>query len=87
MDKEPEIVIQFNKSAFIHHVSEADIRWAIKTARYEELLDGYTDKYLLLGSDTKGNPVEVVYHAFGENGMYIFHAMPCRPGYFHLLNP
>jgi hypothetical protein len=82
-----DLEIRYNKAAFKHDVTEADIRWAIKTARYEELLDGYADKYLLLGSDTKGNPVEIVYQAFGENGMYIFHAMKCKKVYLPLLKP
>jgi hypothetical protein len=77
--------IRYDTSAFKHHLSEADIIWAIKTARYEELLDGFDDKYLLLGFDIKGNPVEIVYHSFGENGMYVFHAMPCRKVYLPLL--
>jgi hypothetical protein len=50
-------------------------------------MDGYDDKYLILGSDTKGNPVEIVYETFGEDGMYIFHAMPCRKIYLPLLKP
>ncbi|MHC6202698.1 hypothetical protein ACYULU_05835 [Breznakiellaceae bacterium SP9] len=81
-----EIVITFKQTAFKHGILEADIRWAVKTARYEELLEGFDDKYLLLGSDTKGNPLEIVYEAFGENGMCVFHAMKCRKGYLHLFN-
>jgi hypothetical protein len=82
---EPEIV--FRQTAFKHHIAEADIRWAVKTARYEELLEGFDGKYLLLGSDTKGNPVEIIYEAFGENSMCIFHAMKCRKVYLPLLKP
>ena len=81
---EPEIV--FKQTAFKHHIAEADIRWAVKTARYEELMKGFDDKYLLLGSDTKGNLLEIVYEAFDDNGICIFHAMKCRKVYFPLLN-
>ncbi|GHV82903.1 hypothetical protein AGMMS50212_02430 [Spirochaetia bacterium] len=81
---EPEII--FRQTAFKHNIAEADIRWAVKTARYEELLEGFDDKYLLLGADTKGNIIEIVYEAFGENGMNIFHAMKCRKMYLSLLN-
>jgi hypothetical protein len=82
-----DLEIRYGQSAFKHGVAEEDIRWAIKTARYEELLEGYADKYLLLGSDTKGNPVEIVYETLGENGMYIFHAMKCRKMYLPLMKP
>ena len=75
-----------------HIIAEVDIRWAVKTARYEELLEDFDGKYLLLGADlrsddTKGNPIEIVYEAFGENGMCIFHAMKCRKVYLPLLKP
>jgi hypothetical protein len=81
-----DIDIMFRQTAFKHHITEADIRWAVQTARYEELEEGFDDKYLLLGSDTKGNPIEIIYQAFGENGMCIFHAMKCRKVYLPLFN-
>jgi hypothetical protein len=40
--------------------------------------------YLLLGFDTKANPVEKLYNEFGENGVNVFHAMPCRPRFYYL---
>ncbi|MDR1900199.1 MAG: hypothetical protein LBQ55_09340, partial [Treponema sp.] len=73
---EPEIV--FIKTAFKHGVKDTDIRHAIKTYCYEEVLNGYEGKYLVLGYDTNGNPLEIVYKEFGENGMCVFHAMPCQ---------
>jgi hypothetical protein len=80
---EPEI--EFNQAAFKHGVSEVDIRHAIKTARYDRMMEGFDDKVLLLGFNTKGNPIEVVYRKVGDNGMYVFHAMKCRNAYLPLL--
>ena len=39
---------------------------------------------LLPGFDTKANPVEILYNEFGENGVNVFHAMPCRPRFYYL---
>jgi hypothetical protein len=77
--------IEFNQAAFKHGVSEADIRHAITTARYDRMMEGFDDKVLLLGFNTKGNPLEVVYRKVGANGMYVFHAMKCRNTYLPLL--
>jgi hypothetical protein len=77
---EPDI--RFRQSAFKHGVSEEDIRHAIQTARYVGLMDNCDNKYTLLGFDTKGNPLEVFYNEFGENGVNVFHAMRCRKEYY-----
>jgi hypothetical protein len=77
--------IEFNPAAFKHGVSEADIRHAITTARYDRMLEGFDDKVLLLGFNTKGNPLEMIYRRVGDNGLYVFHAMKCRNTYLPLL--
>jgi len=40
--------------------------------------------YLLLGFDTKANPVEILYNEIGENIVNVFHAMPCRNHFIRL---
>jgi hypothetical protein len=80
---EPEI--EFHPEAFKHGVREEDIRHAITTARYDCMMEGFDDKVLLLGFNTKGNPIEVIYRKVGDNGMYVFHAMKCRATYLPLL--
>jgi hypothetical protein len=80
-----DVEITFNQAAFKHGVSEADIRHVISTARYDRMMEGFDDKVLLLGFNTKGNPLEVVYRRVGDNGMHVFHAMKCRNTYLPLL--
>jgi len=83
------IIIEFNPSAFKHDVSEADIRRAFDTAEY----DGWfnegkgqdKDKYLLIGFDSKGNPLEVLYNIIDDNTINVFYAMKCRDIFHHLL--
>jgi len=76
----------FRESAYKHDLTEADIRHAFNTCRYLGQCDNRENVYLLLGFDLKANPVEILYNEFGENGVNIFHAMPCQNRYLPLLN-
>ncbi|MDR0663327.1 MAG: hypothetical protein LBF80_04515, partial [Spirochaetaceae bacterium] len=67
---EPEFV--FRDTAFKHNLDEADIRHAFETARYMGRCGDRENVYLLLGFDTKTNPVEILYNEFGENGVNVF---------------
>jgi len=83
------IVIEFNPSAFKHGITEADIRWAFDTVVYDgwfnkgEGVD--KDKYLLIGFDRNGNPLEILYNFIDDVSIGVFHAMKCRSIYYHLL--
>ena len=77
--------IEFNPSAFKHGVSEVDIRKAIDRFVYEDPLEDFDNKYLLLGFDTKGNLLEVVYNHIDADTINVFHAMPCRKSFYGLL--
>jgi len=83
------INIEFNSSAFKHGVSEADIRWAFDTAKYDGWFNkGYEqdkDKYLLIGFDRSGNPLEILYNLIDDYSINVFHAMKCRNIYYHLI--
>ena len=70
--------IVYKQSAFKHDVTESDILWAFNTAKYDRLVEGFDNKYLLLGFNTRGNLLEVMYNDLGENKVSVFHAMPCR---------
>jgi hypothetical protein len=87
-----DFVIEFNPDAFKHGASDVDIRRAFDTAVYDGLLDeaddeDARDKYLLIGFDCKANPLEVLYNFISDNHVNVFHAMPCRSIYHHLLKP
>ena len=73
-----DIKIIFKKSAFKHNVTEEDIRWAFNTAKYDNLVEGFDNKYLLIGFNTKGNLIEVMYSELANNTASVFHAMSCR---------
>jgi hypothetical protein len=49
----------FRESAFEHHLTEADIRHVFRTARFMGQYKDREDVMLVLGFDTKANPVEI----------------------------
>jgi len=79
------IAIEFNPSAFDHGITEVSIREAIKNAVYNDILDEFANKYLLLGFDNSGKLLEIIYNDIDEQSINIFHAMRCRKCYTHLL--
>ena len=83
------IEVLFNKSAFKHGITEPDIRSAFMTFLIDIAIDAEDDeyeKYLVIGFDTKGNLLEIMYNMVNEETVQIFHAMPCRKEYRMLRN-
>jgi hypothetical protein len=72
------MVIEYNKTAFRHGVSKADIEWAIKTALFERPDADEDNVYIAVGFDRAGNPLEIGYREFDDGSCYIFHAMACQ---------
>ena len=77
--------IKFNRAAFKHGVTEADILRAFETFIYEDPIDDADNKYLLLGFNTKGNLIEVMYNRINEDAINVFHAMLCRKAFYALI--
>ena len=78
-------LIKFNRAAFRHGVSEADILQAFETFIYEDPVEDADNKYLLLGFNTNGNLIEVMYNKIDDDSINVFHAMPCRKAYRKLI--
>jgi hypothetical protein len=83
---EGEIEIIFKQSAFKHGATEADIRWAFNTVESDELIRGFDNKYRLLGFNTKGNMIEVLYNQIAERRVNVFHAFPCSDSFLESLS-
>ena len=80
--------IIFKKSAFLHKVSEADIKYAFMNPYYDGPIeeDGKSEnRFLRLGFDRSGNLLEMMYNEYGDI-FCIFHVMKCRNIFFHLLD-
>jgi hypothetical protein len=65
-------------SAFKHDVTKADIVRAFETFIYEDMIEDFDNKHLLLGFNTHGNLLEVMYNRISIDTIKVFHAMPCR---------
>jgi hypothetical protein len=52
---------------------------------YEGPVEVYTNKYIVLGFDTAGNLLEIMYNEMEDGGLNVFHAMPCRSIFESLL--
>jgi len=79
-------VIEFNKAAFKHGINEASIRYALWHPLYEELLESYVNKWLVIGYDTAGNLIEVAYNIIDDDTVNVFHAMPSRKKFTNQLD-
>jgi hypothetical protein len=77
--------IEFNESAFKHGVSEDDIRSAMMSLVFDEEMDGFENKYMLLGFDLNGILIEVMYNFIDEHSINVFHSMKCRKDFLKLL--
>ncbi|MDR0442374.1 MAG: hypothetical protein LBH44_03090 [Treponema sp.] len=78
MDAAHEFGIIYNQSAFKHGFTKADIEWAFLHPIRNGLLEDYENKYLLIGFNTHGNPIEVLYNRIDDERVNVFHAMKCR---------
>ena len=75
------IIVEYARSAFKHHIRKADIENAILTAVYDETQDTDANKHLLLGFDCALNLLEIVYNEIDDHTIKVFHAMKCRNTY------
>ena len=79
----PDIVCR--PSAFKHDVTEADIKWVFTTAVYDLPDEDDEEKRLLIGFNTKGNPLEIMYNELDDGKVHVFHAMHLRDVFIPLL--
>jgi hypothetical protein len=80
-----DVDIKFSESAFKHGVGEADIRWAIDTAKYDGFLEDAENKRVLIGFDRNANLLEIFYNILDRDTVRVFHAMKCRNDFKRLL--
>ena len=83
-----DVSIEFNQAAFSHNIKEADIRYALDTARYDGSIDDeeFDNKHLIIGFDRNANPLEIMYNVIDEDTINVFHAMRCRKYFLRLIN-
>jgi hypothetical protein len=86
MEQGGKITVECNASAFKHGVTEADIKFAFDNRLFEHPVARDEDKNLLIGLDTRLNPLEILYNEIDEHTVNVFHAMKCRKAWRNLAN-
>jgi hypothetical protein len=76
----------FNEAAFKHGIAEDDICTAFSRTLFDGLIEGYDNKFLLTGFDSRGNLLEIMYNLIDVHTANVFHAMRCRKAYRTLQN-
>jgi hypothetical protein len=67
------MLLVFNPAAFKHGFTEGDIESAMTSALVDEIIEGFEDKYLVIGFDMNANLIEVMYNLVGEDIANIFY--------------
>ncbi len=79
--------VKFHDSARKHGVAEEDAKHAINHALAIEDAGEDPDRWLVIGPDRAGNPLEVVVLVTEGNVELVIHAMAMRAKYQRLLKP
>jgi len=79
-------MLRIHDSALKHGCTREDISHAVDMALYENVIDEDSDppKLLIIGPDSAANLLELIGGEL-EDGLLIWHAMPCRRQYLDLL--
>ena len=80
-----DLQFRIRESALKHGVTEADIRHAFENSGTVRQFQSRENVYLLIGFDTKANPIEILYNEYEDNGVNVFHAMECQKRFLPLL--
>ena len=80
-----DAIVEFNESAFRHGISKEDILNALNTKIYDVSIDEFPEKNLVIGFDSAGNPLEILYNPLDNNVVYVFHAMKLRNSTFEMI--
>ena len=78
-------IIEFNKAALKHGITESNIRFAMWHPIHEQLIEAYVNKWLIIGYDIAGNLIEIAYNIIDDDTVNVFHAMPCRKKFIRQL--
>jgi hypothetical protein len=78
--------IRCNEAAFKHGITEANIRYAIWHPVFDIIIEEGVNKNLIVGIDTSGNLLEIMYNEINDQAINVFHAMKCRKAYRAMIN-
>ena len=56
-------------------------------ANIRRAIEGFPEKYAVIGFDRAGNPLEIMYNPIDDNSINVFHAMKARKSFLDMLKP
>jgi hypothetical protein len=80
-----DVIVEFNEAAFRHNIGREDILCAYMNRIYDAALEGLPEKYVVIGFNRAGNPLEIMYNPIDDNTINIFHAMEARKSLVKML--
>jgi len=80
-DQHVEDKIIFNPSAFKHEFSKEDVFKAIESKIYEGPVKGFENKYAIIGFNSKGALLEILYNIIDSESINLFHVDKCKPNF------
>ncbi|MCL2806037.1 MAG: hypothetical protein FWD26_08875 [Treponema sp.] len=80
-----DVIVEFNEAAFRHKISKEDILHALKCKIRAGAIEGFPEKYVVIGLNRAKNPIEVMYNPIDDNSINVFHAMKVRKSTIKLL--
>jgi len=80
-----EVIVDFHKSAFNHEINKEDIIHALKHRIHDASIDGFSDKYAVIGPNRAGNLLEILFDSIDENNICVYHAMNIRKSFIKRL--
>jgi len=79
-------IIKYTNSAFKHGFFEEDIKKSFLNVIYDDILNEYENKHLLIGFNGKGILLEIMYNVIDNETIRVFHAMECRKSFITLFD-
>jgi len=80
-----DVVVEFNESAFRHGISKEDILNALRCRIRAGAIEGFPEKYAVIGLNCAGNPIEVMYNPIDDDTINVFHSMKVRKSTIKML--
>ena len=73
--------IEISNSAYKHGLEKSEILHAFNSDIYNETLENFPNKTLVVGYDSKLRLIEIICDIISDEHVVIFHAMECRKIY------
>ena len=81
-----DVAVEFNEAAFRHGFSKEDILHALKSKIRAGAIEGFPEKYAVIGLERAGNHIEVMYNPIDDDSINVFHVMRARKSTIKMLD-